>query len=107
VTARICAEHGVIVLEQDKRCWMCAEAGVRARLEPMPVTGEPNDDGEYRVHLVRLRLCEGCLLGVGSACRTPGCALWLHNSPDMPIHPELYELVSNDDDDETNQEPAP
>ena len=97
--ARICAEHGVIVLEQDKTCWLCAENGVRAKFEPIKsgevtITGEPDDDGEYRVHLVQLRLCEACLLGIGSECHTPGCALWLHDPPGMPIHPELYEIVA-------------
>lgn len=101
--ARICAEHGVIVLEQDKACWLCADSGVRARLEPLQagkttITGEKDEDGEYRVHLVQLRLCEGCLLGVGAECHTPGCVLWLHDSPGMPIHPELYEIVPHLDE---------
>lgn len=99
MAALICAEHGVIVLEQDKMCWMCAEAGVRARCESIQnngtvVTGERDESGEYRVHLVQLRLCEACLLGIGSECHTPGCALWLHDPPGMPIHPELYEIVA-------------
>jgi len=49
-----------------------------------------------RVHLVKIRLCELCLQGAGEECHTPACALWLHNSPGMPIHPELYEILQED-----------
>lgn len=49
---------------------------------------------EFRVHLVQLWLCEACLLGTGQECHTPGCALFLHNSPGFPIMRELYTLVA-------------
>lgn len=51
---------------------------------------------EPKVHLVKIRLCELCLRGDGQECHTPGCALWLHNSPGMPVHPEMYEIVEGD-----------
>lgn len=61
------------------------------------VTGEVMPDGgEYRVRLVQLRMCEACLLGLGSECHTPGCALWIHNSPGHALIPELVELVDPD-----------
>jgi hypothetical protein len=110
MAALICPVHGVVVLEQDKTCWICAESGVRARCEPLevngtPITGELDENGEYRVHCVKLRLCEGCLLGIGEMCSTPGCAMWLHNSPFMPIHPELYEVVRYEAPAEKELEP--
>lgn len=57
--------------------------------EPLPL----DNDGEYRVHQVKIRLCEACLEGKGDECHTPGCALFIHDSPGIRIHPELYEVV--------------
>lgn len=48
---------------------------------------------EPKVHMVQIRLCELCLNGEGRECHTPGCALWLHDSPGFPIMPELYEII--------------
>jgi len=48
---------------------------------------------EAQVHLVQIWLCEFCLQGVGAECHTPGCALFLHDSPGYPITRELYEIV--------------
>ena len=46
-----------------------------------------------KVKLVKLWLCESCLMGEGEECHTPGCALWLHRCPDFPVMEELYEVV--------------
>ncbi len=45
-----------------------------------------------KVKLVEIPLCEACLQGTGGICRTPGCALFLHNSPDHPVHEEMYKV---------------
>lgn len=59
-----------------------------------------HDDEANRVkvllHTVKIQLCELCLRGVGEECHTPECALWLHDSPGIPIHPELYEVLSTE-----------
>jgi hypothetical protein len=52
--------------------------------------------GEFLVHRVSILLCEACLLGMGSECHTPGCALWMHVSPGHPIMRELYEVIDHD-----------
>lgn len=52
--------------------------------------------GEYRVHLVQLRLCEGCLAGLGRECHTGGCAMCWHDSPGFRLIPELYEVIQED-----------
>lgn len=46
-----------------------------------------------KIKKVQIWLCEACLNGEGEECHTPGCALFLHNSPGMPIMPELYEIL--------------
>ena len=38
-----------------------------------------------------ITICDACLLGIGSECHTPGCALFLHKV-DLPISP-LYEVL--------------
>jgi hypothetical protein len=43
--------------------------------------------------LVAIRICVPCLNGRGDICNTPGCALFLHNSPGFPIDPMLYETI--------------
>jgi hypothetical protein len=48
---------------------------------------------EPRVHRVAIQLCELCLEGKPGECHTPGCALFLHDSPGHPILPELYEIL--------------
>lgn len=62
---------------------------------PVPDGGDENEtmktETEPKVKTVRIRLCEACLNGEGQECHTPGCALFLHNSPGHPIMPELYE----------------
>lgn len=55
---------------------------------------------EALVHLVKINLCELCLQGAGEECHTPGCALFLHNSPGLPIAPEMYEIVNKDNSKE-------
>ena len=46
---------------------------------------EVTHDPEIPVHLVQLNLCEPCLDGVGGECHTPGCSLFLHTAPDLPV----------------------
>lgn len=46
-----------------------------------------------KLKLVKLWLCEACLQGEGEECHTPGCALWIHDSPGHPILPDLYEVL--------------
>jgi len=41
-----------------------------------------------------ITLCEACLKGEGEECHTPGCALFLHNSPGFEIMPEAYDVLS-------------
>ena len=41
-----------------------------------------------------ITLCESCLKGEGEECHTPGCALFLHNSPGFEIMPEAYDVLS-------------
>lgn len=45
------------------------------------------------VKRVIIPLCDLCLEGKGEECHTPGCALFLHNSPGHPILKELYEVL--------------
>ena len=47
---------------------------------------------------VEIILCEACLNGLGQECHTPGCALFIHNSPGHPIMPELYKLIEEWDE---------
>jgi hypothetical protein len=47
-----------------------------------------------KVHTVKTTICEACLRGEGDECHTPGCVLWLHNSPGHPLIPEFYEILS-------------
>ena len=46
-----------------------------------------------KLKLVKIWLCESCLRGEGQECHTPGCALFLHNSPGHPIMEELIEVI--------------
>lgn len=46
-----------------------------------------------KLKLVKMWICQGCLDGDGDECHTPGCSLFLHKV-DLPIAPELYEVVS-------------
>jgi hypothetical protein len=62
-------------------------------MEDKPTVAITDGDEEPAVLLVKIRLCTACLHGVGRECHTPACALWLHNSPGMVIHPELYEIL--------------
>ena len=50
-----------------------------------------------------IALCEACLKGEGEECHTPQCALYMHNSPGHEIWPEMYEILSqwNDEEAET------
>lgn len=51
---------------------------------------------EPRVITIKIRVCEPCLRAEGSECHTPGCALYLHRT-DIPIAPEMYEIVEDVD----------
>lgn len=42
---------------------------------------------------IKIILCEACLDGEGEECHTPGCALYLHDSPGIPIGPEMYDVI--------------
>lgn len=42
---------------------------------------------------IKIILCEACLNGSGGECHTPGCAMFLHDAPDLPILPELYDVI--------------
>ena len=33
-------------------------------------------------------ICDQCVRAEGDECHTPGCALFLHDAPDHPIHEE-------------------
>jgi hypothetical protein len=46
---------------------------------------ETNETGEIQLRRVTLNLCEPCINGEGGECHTPGCALWMHSAPDIPI----------------------
>lgn len=79
----------------DGCCMFCGH-GMSAASQPA-LTGELNEQGEYRVHRVNLLLCEGCLLGKGQECHTPACALCWHDAPaPFPINPELYLIVERE-----------
>lgn len=58
---------------------------------------------EPQVHRVAISLCQLCLDGKGEECHTPGCALFLHNSPGHPIYAEFYEIIVASEQD---QKPA-
>ena len=46
-----------------------------------------------KIKKIVIELCEACLVGEGEECHTPGCALWMHNSPGHPINEELYTVL--------------
>lgn len=48
-------------------------------------TAAPDPDPEIAVRLVQLWLCDPCLDGAGGECHTPGCSLWMHSAPDIPV----------------------
>ena len=52
-----------------------------------------------KVKLVQMWVCEACLNGKGEECHTPGCILYMHNSPGDPLIPELYEVLEEYDVD--------
>jgi hypothetical protein len=54
---------------------------------------ESDVSGAY-LREVTLTLCLPCLSGAGGECHTPGCDLWLHRAPDIPVFcgcPDLAE----------------
>lgn len=61
----------------------------------------PPHETEVEVHLVQIYLCDECLKGTGRECHTPGCALYLHNSPGHEIAPEFYTVIAPDGEKET------
>lgn len=52
-----------------------------------------------KIKRIVIDVCEPCLNGEGEVCHTPGCALCRHKV-DLAIHPELYETISEYDEDE-------
>ncbi len=46
-----------------------------------------------KIKKIEIWLCELCLNGEGEECHTPGCALFLHDSPGHPIIRELYKIL--------------
>lgn len=42
-------------------------------------------DEDLPVHWYAILLCEPCIEGAGGECHSPGCALWMHRAPDIPI----------------------
>jgi hypothetical protein len=59
-----------------------------------------------KIKYIKIRICEACLDGIGQECHTPGCALFLH-SVDLPVMPELYEVIEEYDLEEEKQEASP
>ena len=53
-----------------------------------------------KIRLVKIWLCEACLNGEGEECHTPCCALFIRRCPDIPIMPELYEVLDEYEDRE-------
>lgn len=47
-------------------------------------------------------LCEACLNGEGEECHTPGCAMYIHDSPGFPIAPELYAVTDEWDSEDAD-----
>ena len=45
------------------------------------------------IYLVKLWICEACLLGEGETCNTPGCAFIRRNSLGFPVNKEEYEVL--------------
>jgi hypothetical protein len=41
--------------------------------------------GTISVHRITLDLCSLCITGAGGQCHTPGCSLWIHAAPDIPV----------------------
>lgn len=60
-----------------------------------------------KIKEVKIWLCEACLNGEGQECHTPGCALWIHNSPGLPIAPELYEVLQEYEEEDEKEEGKP
>jgi hypothetical protein len=57
-----------------------------------------------KLKTIEIRICDQCLNGEGKECHTPGCALFLH-TVDLPIHPELYRVIHEEDDNDQEQRP--
>lgn len=61
-----------------------------------PVAAQSPQPQPIKIKVVKLPICQPCLDGIGEECHTAGCALWLHRV-DLPIDPELYEVVQEYD----------
>jgi hypothetical protein len=46
-----------------------------------------------KLNKIEIIICDYCLAGDGDECHTPGCALFLNRTPNIPINPKLYEVV--------------
>lgn len=54
-------------------------------------------DGFVPLHTVTLTLCEPCINGAGGECHSPGCDLWIHQAPDIPILAAQEQLKTPDE----------
>jgi hypothetical protein len=70
------------VTESDQEHMAMQEAGAE-RLGGL-------ESEEIPVRKYSIDLCDACIDGLGQECHTPGCALWIHNSPGIPIHVASY-----------------
>lgn len=87
----------LLALDLEVRLLRARASAAEAQPEDAaPITGVTNAAGDYRVHAVQIRLCEGCLLGLGQECHTGPCALCWHNSPGHLIDPAMYQVVERD-----------
>lgn len=57
-----------------------------------------------KIKKIEIALCQACLDGKGDECHTPGCALFLHNSPGHEIMPELYVVLGEWEEGERDGE---
>jgi hypothetical protein len=66
---------------------------------PTPAASPNTEEQPIRmpIRMIQLHMCDACIRGEGQECHTPGCALFLHNSPGFPIAPELYTVVEPND----------
>ena len=46
-----------------------------------------------KIKTIKIDLCELCLAGIGEECHTPDCAMFLRNSPGLPLHEEMYKVL--------------
>jgi hypothetical protein len=87
---------------QNAALIVCRACGYIGTIEYDPVQYPGPDaamlgDG-VSLHKVTLTLCSLCLAGEGGQCHTPGCDLWMHAAPDIPVYVDHgYEPASKED----------